>query len=328
MRFLMLALMLLSAGCVPSWQEGGPPQQPPTMTPLAYVTEDGTALPLRVWPANPHPKAIVLALHGMNDYANAFGRPAAVWAHDGITTYAYDQRGFGGTPHRGKWADPELLVQDLQHMTRTLRARHPGMPLYLLGESMGAAVVALALTRPDLVPVDGAILSAPAVWGGDAMNLFFRASLWLGAHTFPESKVTGQGLKRWASDNLEVLRGLARDPLFIKGTRLDAVYGVTSLMGEAYASAERIPAKVPILVLYGARDEIIPPDPVQDFIKRLPPHRVAYYADGCHLLMRGLGAEAVLRDIRAWIADKNAPLSGGTTLPETAKCRPPDRAAE
>jgi acylglycerol lipase len=324
MRFLMLALMLLSAGCVPSWQEGGPPAQPPAVTPLAYVTVDGTALPLRVWPANPHPKAVVLALHGMNDYAHAFSRPAEIWAREGITTYAYDQRGFGGTPYRGKWASADLLVQDVQRMTLLLRARHPGVPLYLLGESMGGAVVLLALKRSDLVSVDGAILSAPAVWGGDAMNWFFRASLWIGAHTFPESKVTGQGLKRWASDNIEVLRGLARDPLFIKGTRLDAVYGVTDLMGEAYASAEQIDTKVPILVLYGARDEIIPADPVRDFVKRLPPHRVAYYADGCHLLMRGLGAEAVLRDIRAWIADKDAALSGGTTFPETEKCRPPD----
>lgn len=323
----MLALLLL-AGCVPSWQEGGPPVRSPAVTTVAYRTADGAALPLRVWPANPHPKAIVLAVHGMNDYANAFSRPAEVWAREGITTYAYDQRGFGGTPYRGTWASADLLVQDVQRMTLLLRARHPHVPLYLLGESMGGAIVLLALTRPDLVSVDGAILSAPAVWGGEAMNWFFRASLWLGAHTFPESKVTGKGLKRWASDNVEVLRGLARDPLFIKGTRLDAVYGVTELMGEAFASADKIGTDVPILLLYGARDEIIPREPVQAFEKRLPPHRVAYYADGCHMLLRGLGADAVLRDIRAWIADKDAPLSGGADLPETAKCRPPDWPAD
>jgi acylglycerol lipase len=321
MRFLLLALAAVLAGCAPHWREAGPPVATPELTQHAYVTADGTRLPLRVWRANPHPKAVILALHGMNDYGNAFAMPAQAWARDGITTYAYDQRGFGGAPYRGLWPGADALAQDAQHMTRLLRERHPGVPLYLLGESMGGAIAMLALRRPDLISVDGVILSAPAVWGGDAMNLFYRTSIWLGAHLMPDRKFTGSAFKRWASDNVEMLRGLARDPLFIKGTRVDTVYGVTELMGDAYAEAEY--PRVPMLVLYGARDEIIPHEPVLDTLKRLPPHRAVFYSEGCHMLLRDLQGERVWRDVRDWIFDKQAALSGESKFPDTEKCRPP-----
>jgi len=321
MRWLLFLGLTLLAGCAPQWLEPGEPVEPPTITPHAYVTPDGVALPLRIWPAQGKLEAVVLALHGMNDHSTAFALPAAFWAARGVTTYAYDQRGFGGAPHHGRWPGANALVVDAKRMAAQLRARHPGVPLYLLGESMGAAIALLATSGPAPAPVDGAILSAPAVWGGNAMSLVYRLPLWFAAHLMPQGKVSGRGLQRWASDNVEVLRGLGRDPLFIKETRIDTVYGVTGLMGTAYDSAEL--AKVPLLVLYGARDEIIPPEPVREFIGRLPvPRRVAYYGLGCHMLMRDLEAEAVWRDIRAWIADRAAPLSGGTELPKTAKCRP------
>src|SRR5262249_47536372 len=45
-------------------------------------------------------RAVILALHGFNDYSHAFAMPGPLWAEQGIATYAYDQRGFGGTPMR------------------------------------------------------------------------------------------------------------------------------------------------------------------------------------------------------------------------------------
>ena len=51
------------------------------------------------WPAtNGAPTAVILGLHGYGDYRNAWEEPAAIWAQAGITTYAYDQRGFGAAP--------------------------------------------------------------------------------------------------------------------------------------------------------------------------------------------------------------------------------------
>ena len=59
-----------------------------------FVTRDGLKLPVRHWDA-PQPIAVIVALHGMSDYSNAFDMPGTWWAAHGITTLAYDQRGFG-----------------------------------------------------------------------------------------------------------------------------------------------------------------------------------------------------------------------------------------
>ena len=61
------------------------------------MTRDGLHLPLREWDAK-NPKAVIVALHGMSDYSEAFEMPAPWWAEHGITTIAYDQRGFGRAP--------------------------------------------------------------------------------------------------------------------------------------------------------------------------------------------------------------------------------------
>ena len=102
------------------------------------------------------PRAVVLALHGFNDYSYAFDLPATYWAEHGVITYAYDQRGFGDSPTHGFWSGPEALVRDTNTITRLLRARHPNLPIYLLGESMGGAVL-LASANQHLPDVDDLI---------------------------------------------------------------------------------------------------------------------------------------------------------------------------
>jgi hypothetical protein len=109
-----------------------------------------------------------------------------------------------------------------------------------------------------------------------------------------------------------VLRALGADPLIIKETRVDAIKGLVDTMDAAIASAAEI--RIPSLVLYGARDELVPKKPTFDMIAALPPgisHRPAVYRSGWHLLLRDLKAHIVLDDILAWIADRSAPLPSG-----------------
>jgi alpha-beta hydrolase superfamily lysophospholipase len=290
----------------------------PHFTAHAIVAGDGAVLPLRVWRPEGEITAVVLALHGFNDYSNAFDGPATQWAKHGVITYAYDQRGFGKAPLRGRWAGAWRLDDDAAMASRLLRARYPGVPLYLLGESMGGAVAITAATGAAGAPrplCDGVILVAPAVWGRDTMNIFERVGLWTADALFPGLTLTGRGLHIQASDNIPMLRALGRDPLVIKATRVDTIYGLVNLMDMALAAAPRL--KEPMLLLYGQRDEIIPAAPVRLFIEHLPPappgvdRRVAWYGNGYHMLLRDLEAPMVARDVESWIADREAPLPSG-----------------
>ena len=300
--FLTLALLFLSlAGCAPMTAPPGAANDTPALDGDTFLTRDGLRLPLRHWDAE-HPRAIIVALHGMSDYSNAFDMPAGWWASQGITTYAYDQRGFGKAPHTGIWPGGKALREDLADCVDATRERHPGVPVFALGESMGGAVVLSALVDPHPPRVDGVILIAPAVWARDDMPIPYRVALWLTAHTMPGLKLSGKGLKIWPSDNIEMLRKLSRDPLFQKQTRADAVWGLVDLMDVARKAPKYLSATPPILYLYGAKDQIIPRAPTEAVAQELGRRaEVKEYPSGYHMLLRDLDGPDIWKDVAEWV---------------------------
>ncbi len=314
-RAVIAAALLALGACAPRIEAAGPAVMAPVLAADHLRAADGARLPLRLWPADGETRAVVVALHGFNDYSNAFVAPAEAWAADGITTYAYDQRGFGETANHGLWPGIETMVDDLRTALGLARTAHPGVPLYIVGESMGGAAAMVLMAGAERPEIDGMVLVAPAVWGWHSMNLFYRAGLWLSAHTVPWKTVTGLGLGIKPSDNREMLIALAKDPVTIKHTRIDAIYGLVNLMDAAFDAAPRI-TSVPTLVLYGEHDQLVPKAPTYAMLKRLAaPHRVAIYPTGYHMLLRDLEAGIVLGDVAAWIANPSAPLPSGNERP-------------
>ncbi len=306
----ILVLLAWLAGCAtPLVQLRGERPTAPRLEADRVVAADGAALPLSVWRPLGAPRAVVLALHGFNDYRQAFAEVGTFLAARDIATYAYDQRGFGATAQRGIWPGSALLVDDARTVAALLRQAYPGRPLYLLGESMGGAV-AMSVLAETPAAADGTVLAAAAVWGRATMNLLQRAALWLLAHSVPGLRLSGRGLGITASDNEAMLRALGKDPLMLKEARADALWGMTNLMDRALAAAPGLTA--PALVLYGERDEIIPRRPTCRMLATLASSaRVAIYPDGYHMLTRDLGARMVLDDLAAWLAEPAAPLPSG-----------------
>jgi acylglycerol lipase len=277
----------------------------------APPVQNGYELPRRTWlPDDAPPRAVILAVHGFNDYSNAFDAFGRFAAERGVAVHAYDQRGFGANRDAGRWPGVQALVDDLVREREQLTAQYPDTPVYVLGESMGAAVIIAAAAQDAPLGDDGIILSAPAVWGGDQLNDFYRATLWVMVRIAPGLELTGRGLKVMASDNIEMLRALGADPLFIKATRVDAIAGLVDLMDIAAASVDRLDG--PLLVLGGARDEIVPPGAHLAMLGRLRAEQCTeiVYPDGWHMLLRDLQREVVWNDILAWI-DQRTLLSDG-----------------
>jgi alpha-beta hydrolase superfamily lysophospholipase len=311
-RALIVACLALTAACAPRLQQQGVETRMPAIEQVQedgktvdrYVTRDGMRLGLMRWDA-PMPTAVIVALHGMNDYSNAFAIPAPWWASQGISTYAYDQRGFGRSPQIGIWPGSGLMRRDLADFVDVMRTRFPGVPVFVLGESMGGAVAMTAFASDRVPRADGLILIAPAVWGRQSMPLSYRLALWTSAHTIRWKSFSGSGLKITPSDNIEMLRANGRDPLFLKRSRTDTIYGLVSLMGDAYSSAPRLNGK-PLLYLYGGRDEIIPKRPSEAVMNELRERAtIMTYPTGYHMLLRDLNAQPRWADVVQWIEEKS-----------------------
>ena len=311
MRFGLAFFLLFLSACAPSFApvlEGG---VTPQVSADVIVARDGARLPLRRWDAegdqdSNKPRAVIVALHGRSDYSNAFDMPGKVWAKLGITTLAYDQRGFGLSDKPGIWAGADTMRADLNDAIAAARARYPGVPVFALGESMGGAVVLTSLASDKPPAADGIILVAPAVWSRGDMPITYRVALFLGAHLLPgmilSNNAAGRVVKIVPSDNVPMLIALGKDPLFQKKTRTDTVYGLVNLMDEARTAPQRITNAPPILFLYGAHDQVIPAKPTQAVIAALGSKAtVRRYENGYHMLLRDLEGESVDKDAADWI---------------------------
>ncbi len=284
----------------------GPPPPPFAGSRLAAV--DGTALALSEWPAE-KPRAVVRAVHGYGDYGpSTLSQAAEFWAERGIATYAYDQRGFGRNLSFGRWPGAEALVADLRAVATQIRTRLPGLPVIVAGHSMGGGAVLAAAGQG--LGADGLILAAPAIWGGAEMNSLHRLAAWTTAAVVPERRFTGEGvISIQASDNIEMLCALGRDPRYLRPPSAREILGLIRISDLAEAAAASV--GLPALLLMGAKDEIVPVESVRRVFDRLTgPRQVIEYGEGWHLLFRDLQAEQVCRDVADW----------SRTVPRNAAC--------
>jgi alpha-beta hydrolase superfamily lysophospholipase len=281
-----------------------------------FVASDGARLGLTVWPAagTADPGYVVVGVHGMSDYAGAFHMAAPYWAARGVTTYAYDQRGFGRSPNKGFWPDEELLRQDLRTAVDVARKRHPDAVITVVGISMGASVAMTAFGSEDPPKADRLILSGPGLRGWGAINPLYRFSLLASTFTNPGWIVVPPAglIKIEPSDNNAMLRRTWSDPHMTYENRIDQVYGLVTLMENAHWAAARLPKTVPVLASYGAKDIVIPQNGVERTAKLLSAGvRTVYYKNGYHMLERDLQAEKVHADYLAFMKDPNAALPSG-----------------
>ena len=284
----------------------------------AFISFDGARLGLTVWEGEDGPASghVIVGVHGMNDYANAFHMAAPYWAGQGATVYAYDQRGFGRSPGRGIWPQEELMREDLRTAVQVARNRHPGATISVVGISMGGAVAISAFGSDRPPAADRFIASGPGLRGWGALNPAYRASLWLSAHVRPAWIVRPpRGLvKIEPSDNVEMLRRTWADPLMMPTNRIDQVYGVVSLMETAHDRAPDLPGDVPTLMAYGAKDIVVPPGGVARTARILPSHvRTVYYDNGYHMLLRDLQAQRVYEDYLAFMLDPGEEMPSGAS---------------
>lgn len=271
------------------------------MTIIRLKTGDGTELALFDWPlpAGQRPRSLVLVVHGLGEHAGRYAGLAAdlnAWGH---AVRAYDQRGHGqSSGARGAAPQPHTLVHDLAEVVDHSRASHSGLPVVLLGHSLGG-VVAARFVSLGLRAVDGLVLSSPALDPGmSALQKWLLA--WL-PKVAPWLRV-GNGLDtRYLSHDPAVAQAYRRDPLV--HDRIGVAIA-RFLAEDGPATIAAAPAwQVPTLLMYAGDDRLVNPEGSRRFAAAAPPHVVttepfeAMYHELFHEPDRGL----VFECLRRWL---------------------------
>ena len=109
--------------------------------------EDATPLFVRSFSPAKEPRAVVQIAHGMAEHSARYARVAEALCEHGFAVYAMDHRGHGHTAQTpadlGFFAEQDgwlKVVGDQITLLEELKSRHPGLPVFLLGHSMGSYI--------------------------------------------------------------------------------------------------------------------------------------------------------------------------------------------
>lgn len=208
------------------------------------------------------PTRAMVLVHGFAEHAGRYDDMATYFANRNFAVHAYDQAGHGRTlGPRGHVDRFDRLVDELDRFIELTSLDHPGLPLTLVGHSMGGLVAAAtaAFRRPavDRIVLSGALLQL----GGDAGGLRRSIELWLARvlSTVVPRLATSTGLDvEGLSRDPEVIRRYEADPLVKDRMSVRFAAGMSSMVDDMRDAANRIDR--PILILHGAADPICPAD--------------------------------------------------------------------
>ena len=263
----------------------------------------------KVWEANEHDDVLIIAIHGYNDYSNSFQIPATFLTKSGVSTVSFDLRGFGMNEDSGSWFPLSVHINDVAFFIRDMRNNFPKKKIFLLGESMGGAIVISTLVRNEDLQIDGVILVAPAIWNFSEMNPVKKIFLTTLSTLLPNLKLDGGDfIKVKACNNVEVLKALAKDKYFIHKPNLKSLNGIVDLMDESYKDTEKFLNQIPYrtLIMLPLKDEIVPRKPLtkilidkKDSIK--DDLTLATFKNNYHMLLRDLESETISKFLADWI---------------------------
>jgi len=293
--------------------------------------EDGAKVFVRVWEPDAAAKAVVQIAHGMAEHGGRYARVAERLTAAGYVVYAHDHRGHGQTaPSRqdlGYFADHDgfmRAVRDMLELSARIRSERPGLPLFVMGHSMGSMFVRLYLFHVQ-APLAGVVLSGTSgrstelAWLGTllgkgerlrvgprrASKLLQFASVGVYNFGFRPNRTAHDWLSR---DAAEVDKYQA-DPLCafdltVQGW-LDVYSGLLAI--EREADIARMPKDLPLYLFAGSRDPVGGNSRggrwLHDALRRAGMRDVTarFYPDARHEMLNETNREEVERELVAWL---------------------------
>jgi alpha-beta hydrolase superfamily lysophospholipase len=252
----------------------------------------------RSWSApGGRPAYVVLIAHGYGEHIGRYEHVAAALVDDGAVVYAVDHVGHGKSAgDRVLITDFEDVVADLHALAATARRDHPGLPVVLLGHSMGGLIAARYAQRHG-DSLAALVLSSPLVGRWEAVHALLALDeipdVPLDIGTLSTDPAVGEA---YAADPLVWHGPFKRPTLEAIERGLAAVAGGPSL------------GELPLLWIHGEKDELVPLEGSRAGIEHLRGPRFAerVYPGGRHEMFNEVNADEVVADVTAFIREQVA----------------------
>lgn len=266
-----------------------------------FTASDGDNLAVQDWylPHGARPRAAVLVVHGLGEHAGRYDRFAHVLNRWGFVVRSYDQYGHGDSDGvRGGLPHPTRLLDDLADLVESTRLRNPGVPLVLVGHSLGGLVAASFVAR-TLMTVDALVLSSPAL--ATRLSAVQKMLMAVVPRIAPNLTVSSGIDAHDISHDARVVQAYLNDPRVH-----DRISGRLARFITEEGELVRLRApgwKVPTLLMYAGEDRLVDPEGSRAFAAAAPRQFVAArcFEGLYHEIFNELDSEPVYAMLREWL---------------------------
>ncbi len=256
----------------------------------------------QAWLPEGAPKAVLLLVHGLAEHSGRYMNIVNRFVPLGYAVYGADHPGHGrSTGLRGYVAKFTDYTDTLAEFARMVGAWQKDKPVFLVGHSMGGLIGALHLLSHQQ-ELKGAVLSGPGVKVPDNIPAFtvFAGKLLstllprVGIITLEEEAV---------SRDFAVLKAYREDPLVFHG-KISARLAARMLQAMQKIEAEASQITLPILILQGSADRLVPPSAAQMLYDRVSSadKKLIFYEGFYHEVFNEPEHDRVLADVETWLA--------------------------
>jgi alpha-beta hydrolase superfamily lysophospholipase len=210
------------------------------------------------------PKGIVVIIHGLAEHGGRYQETAEFLCANDWGVYACDLRAHGLSPdppkagrvHVQRFTD---YFMDVDALTGLARNEHPGLPLFILGHSMGGLIsISYSLEKPE--GLAGAIISSPALGTHPEFKppVLLKILVSILSRIAPRVLVDSELDTQAISRDPRVVKAYLDDPLISQ--KISARWYAELLRTIKKANRNAGTLRVPMLLMQSGSDRLVDPE--------------------------------------------------------------------
>lgn len=238
------------------------------------------------------PKAVIVAVHGTTQHAGSFGTLAQQLIKDGIIFIGLDLRGHGERYYQAYAGQPNFRVDydksadDLGSLLKKVKATYPNLPVFALGESVGAAVTTHCLGRYKGA-ADGMILCSPGTRPRNFNPFMVVPDFMKGITHLDEKMDVSKYIDQYSSDDKRVSDEMIADPRSRINLTPKEILRTAFFIRTTPEAAKKVDPSIPVLIVQGELDGIVSRKSTNAILKNLPNEKkeLIEFKDAGHVLL-------------------------------------------
>lgn len=267
-----------------------------------FETRDGLRLFYRHWDVS-RPRAVCLLVHGLAEHSGRYGSLAGRLTAKGLSVWSMDHRGHGRSEGiRGDCRFFQEFVDDLHLLKQRAAEALPGLPLFLIGHSLGG-LMALTTAVDHPQEIRGVAVSSPA------LKLAHETPAWKAALVTATAKIAPRVLFKNGVNPAD----LCRDPQVVEAYRKDPlIHSVLTArcalaLQDALRGSLELAGRLnlPCLILQSGTDQVCDPETTREFARRAvsrgTPLSLRRYDGMYHELFNEPERGRVIEDLCNWL---------------------------